>query len=252
MTSDTHEHTQNCWWHPLEARWVCHPATAPATVPAPPLVDVRDMVVVHTALLREIRLAPAAVDRVPAGDTRRAAAVDRHLGLVCELLHHHHEGEDEMLWPKVRARVAAPARAVLDTADAQHAGIEQSLGRLGAARTAWVATASADARETLATELGVMYRRLAEHLDFEERAVLPLAASVLTEPEWHAVGEAAVAALPKPVLPLVFGMFAYEGDPAVLKLMLSAAPAVPRFVLPKIAPRVYARRAKAVHGTARP
>jgi hemerythrin-like domain-containing protein len=249
MMTQTHEHTQNCWWHPLQARWMGHATPA---VAAPALVDVRDMVVVHTAMLREIRLAPAAVTRVPDGDTRRAAAVDRHLGFVCDLLHHHHEGEDAMLWPKLRARVAGPALAALEAVETQHTAIDASLGRLSSARTAWVATAAAGPRDELATELRVMHRLLAEHLDFEERAVLPLASSVLTQAEWDAVGEAAVATMPKPDLALAFGMFAYEGDPAVLRTMLHGAPAVPRFVLPKIAPRLYARRARQVHGTSRP
>lgn len=82
--------------------------------------------------------------------------------------------------------------------------------------------------------------------------MLPLAAGVLTEAEWNAIGEAGAAGLPKSSLPLVFGMFAYEGDPAVLRDMLKAAPAVPRVVIPRVAPRVYARRALQVHGTRRP
>ncbi len=54
------------------------------------------------------------------------------------------------------------------------------------------------------------------------------------------------------VLPLAFGMFAYERDPAVLRDMLRTAPALPRFLLPRIAPRVFTRRAVQVHGTPRP
>ena len=50
---ETHTHTNSCWWHPEQARWVC------AHTAAAPLVDVRDMIVVHTAMLREFRLAPA-------------------------------------------------------------------------------------------------------------------------------------------------------------------------------------------------
>ena len=74
----------------------------------------------------------------------------------------------------------------------------------------------------------------------------------LTEAEWNAIGEAGAAGFPKSTLPLVFGMFAYEGDPAVLRGMLKAAPALPRVVIPRIAPRFYARRALPVHGTRRP
>lgn len=255
MTNQTstdlpHTHTNRCWWNPGQARWVCRADNAPDT--DRPLVDVRDMIVVHTALLREFRLAPAAVAAVAPGDLKRAAVVDRHLGFLCELLHHHHEGEDELLWPLMRERVSVSALRILDDVESQHAGLDDALRAVTDLRARWCAGADATGRDGLVDVLHRLHRSLRAHLDLEERAVLPLAAAVLTDAEWHAVGEAAVAAMPKPALLLAFGMFAYEGDPAVLRDMLSSAPAVPRAVLPRIAPRVYARRARLVHGTARP
>jgi Hemerythrin HHE cation binding domain len=217
-----------------------------------PPVDVRDMLVVHTALLREFRLAPAAVSRVPAGDKRQAAVVGRHLGFLCDLLHHHHTGEDEHLWPPLRERLPASALPLLEAAEAQHAAIEEALGRVTAARREWTGQPGAAARDALAGELRTLHGLLAGHLDAEERTLLPLAAAHLTEREWLAIGEAAVAVLPKSVLPLVFGMFAYEGDPEVLAAMLHGAPALVRVVIPRVAPRVYARRAATVYGTSRP
>jgi hypothetical protein len=50
----------------------------------------------------------------------------------------------------------------------------------------------------------------------------------------------------------VFGMFSYEGDPEVLATMLDSAPAPVRVVVPRIAPRIYARHAARVYGTPRP
>jgi hemerythrin-like domain-containing protein len=248
MQNELHEHTRRCWWHPTEARWVCH--TGP--VDDRPLVDVRDMVVVHTALLREFRLAPAAVAAVPAGNRRRAGAVAGHIDFVCALLHHHHEGEDELLWPQLRTRVPAAANRLIDDAEAQHAGLDDALTRVQDLRAAWAADPSTERGAELATQLEKLHALLSEHLDFEERVLLPLAASALTEQQWRAIGEAAVAAMPKPQLVLAFGMFAYEGDPEVLRDMLRSAPAVPRALLPRLAPGVYARRARRVHGTPRP
>lgn len=251
----THVHDRSCFWAPDRATWVC---AAPAADAAPgptvddDLVDVRDMVVVHTALLREFRLAAPAVVRTTPGDRKRAATVDDHLQFVCDLLHHHHEGEDELLWPVLRPRVGTEAQAVIDAAEEQHAGLDAALGRVGAARSSWRAEPSAAHRDVLAAALQELHGLLAEHLELEERALLPLAAAGLTHAEWHALGASAVAALPKPVLPLVFGMFAYEGDPAVLRAMLAPAPALPRMLIPRIAPRAYARRAARVHGTRRP
>jgi hemerythrin-like domain-containing protein len=247
MTSDAHTHTNRCWWNPDEARWVCR-GDAEDRV----LVDVRDMIVVHTALLREFRLAPAAVRRTAAGDRRRARVVSGHLRFVCDLLHHHHEGEDELLWPPLRSRTPASAGPLLDDAEAQHAGLDAALTEVGELTTRWERSPDGSLRDQLAAALEKLHALLAEHLDLEERALLPLAAAALTQAEWHAIGEQAAAAMPKPALALAFGMFAYEGDPEVLRTMLASAPAVPRKLVPLVAPHLYARRARRVHGTPTP
>jgi iron-sulfur cluster repair protein YtfE (RIC family) len=248
-----HEHTRRCWWDADSAHWNC-PAGAvePADERDRPLVDVRDMLVVHTALLREFRLAPAVVARASLAAGRSVDVADRHLGLLCDLLHHHHAGEDALLWPLLRARLPETAALLVDTVEAQHAALDESLHRVTAARSCWRDRRDAASRDALVDELRTLHSLLSEHLDAEERTVLPVAATVLTEAEWHAIGEAAVAAMPKSTLPLTFGMFAYEGDPEVVKDMLRTAPPLPRLLLPRIAPRVYARRATQIHGTARP
>ncbi len=233
MTSTTepaHIHTSRCWWKPDDARWQCPSADDR------PLVDVRDMIVVHTALLREFRLAPAAVARVTAGDTSSVAAVDRHLGLVCDLLHHHHEGEDALLWPLLRERVPVAAQALVNVAESQHAGLDVRLTTVATARTCWRDQPGEAQRDRLVAALEDLHADLKAHLDAEERTVLPLAAGVLTDAEWAAIGAAGAAGVPKPALLLVFGMFAYEGDPAVLRTMLATAPPLARRIVPRLAP----------------
>ncbi|MEO6996682.1 MAG: hemerythrin domain-containing protein [Terracoccus sp.] len=255
-----HAHTSDCWWNREQARWICDqvplvqpdPERSSASLPDPPLVDVRDMIVVHTAMLREFRLAPAAVHRVEPGASRRAAVVDRHLGFLCDLLHHHHEGEDSLLWPPLRERMPAAAITQLDAAESQHVDIDAALHRVADARTLWRGDPSESNRTCLVTDLEHLHTILKAHLELEERTLLPLAATLLTEAEWLAVGDAAAEALPKTTLVLAFGMFSYEGDPVVLKAMLASAPALPRVLIPRIAPHVYARRAHRIHGTSRP
>ena len=210
------------------------------------------MLVVHTAMLREFRLAPSAVARVRAGDSRQAAVVDRHIGFVSDLLHHHHTGEAAHLWPPLRERLPDDALPLLEQAEAQHAALDDCIEAVAANRRAWTADPDRATRDRLVNSLRRLHVLLVEHLDAEERTLLPFAAALLTKPEWDAIGAAAVAALPKPAMPLVFGMFAYEGDPEVLATMLHNAPAPARLLVPRIAPRVYARRAAQVYGTARP
>lgn len=253
---DDHRHNPRCWWDHREGRWVCTGETIVASGGAKetdsPLVDVRDMIVVHTALLREFRLAPEAVSRVPIGVGARAAVVDRHLGFICDMLHHHHAGEDELLWPPLRERLPERALVHLDEAEAQHAGLDKALHRVTVTRRDWVQRVDAESRDALVEAMRTLHQLLAAHLDDEERTLLPLAATHLTAGEWQAVGAAGAAAIPKTMMPLVFGMFAYEGNPEVLASMLQHAPTLPRLLIPILAPRVYAHRAAQVHGTPRP
>ena len=82
-------------------------------------------------------MAPQAVARVPVGAHRAARRVNAHLVLMCGLLHHHHAGEDELLWPPLRALLTADGQALLDDAEAQHAGIDAALYLVDAARQRW-------------------------------------------------------------------------------------------------------------------
>jgi hemerythrin-like domain-containing protein len=253
MDSDTlgdlnptaHAHTSRCWWDQRGARWVCEPAP-------PPGVDIRDMIVVHTAMLREFRLAPAAVLRIAAGDRQQTKTVDDYLGLLCALLHHHHAAEDELLWPVLAPRLTAAQRRLVGVAEAQHDGIEQALRSIDRARKLWHHAPGASTAGELAETLHSLHGLLNEHLEAEERDLLPLASAYLTEAEWAAIGAAGAAAVPKSSILLVFGMFAYESDPAVLAAMLHNAPPPVRFVVHRLAPRAYARHAQKIHGTRRP
>ena len=171
------------------------------------------MIVVHTAMLREFRLAPQCVARVPAGAHRAARRVNAHLELMCDLLHHHHAGEDELLWPPLRALLTADGQARLDEAEAQHTDIDAALRLVNTARHRWTDLGDDGSRDELIAALHHLHGLLVTHLDTEERELLPLAAAHLTPGQWAAVGEAGAAAVPKSKMLLVFGMFAYEGDP---------------------------------------
>jgi hemerythrin-like domain-containing protein len=199
------------------------------------MVDTRDMIVVHTALLRELRLAPQLVER-------GALHARAHVAFVLDLLEHHHAGEDRLLWPVLRGRVPPELQHLLDHTGQQHRGIEELVE----------AARNEPDDDRLAALLRRLHDLVAEHLDAEERDILPLAALHLTQAEWAAIGENGAAAVPRTKLPLLFGMFMYEGDPDVVRDMLSSAPPVARALLPRIAPHAYARYCRRVHGTRRP
>jgi hypothetical protein len=209
------------------------------------------MLVVHAALTREFRLAPAAVTRVKAGDRKHARAVDEHLGLICVMLHEHHVGEDTILWPTLRARLPAVDRRLLDKTEDQHAGINSSLERVEDRRQRWLAQPDHDRGGALASELQTLCQLVIQHLKDEENDVLPRAAAYLSEPEWRAISES-VSVLSRKAMLIGFGMCCYRADPKVTGQMLVALPAPVRLIAPPIARRMYARHAARIHGTRRP
>ena len=208
-------------------------------------IDTRDMVVVHTAFRREFGLAPARVRGVAPGDQRRADVVADHLEMLTAMLHHHHAGEDRLLWPKLHERVAADIAPVVSLMEQQHERIHAANDRVVAGLARWRDGA-------LATGLEEVDAALVEHLTAEEEQLLPIAARHLTPAEWGQLGEEGMGGLKKRQLPLVFGMLQYQGDPEVIAMMLSHAPAPARLLMPFMAPRAFRRYATRVHGTATP
>lgn len=86
----------------------------------------------------------------------------------------------------------------------------------------------------------------------EEDRILPLAEKYVTAAEWRQLGEHSMGQVPKKALPLAFGMAMYEGDIEVVKSVPAYAPLPARLILPFLAPRLYAKHAMRVYGTATP
>jgi hemerythrin-like domain-containing protein len=216
------------------------------------LVDTGAMVCVHVFLRREFRLAAGVVRDVGVGRTRRAAVVTEHLEFLTDFLHHHHTGEDRLLWPKLLERVPEELAPVVHLMESQHERVDALLQDIAALLPIWRRHAAAEDRDRLAALLDTLYGALAEHLDAEEQRLLPLAARAVTEDEWAELGEAGVAAVPTSRLPLVLGMFQYEGDPVVVAQIVAEAPAVIRWVVPPLARRAFRKHALTIHGTTTP
>lgn len=214
-------------------------------------IDTREMVVVHTAFRREMGAAPGLVCGVAAGDRARAQVVADHVGLLLEMLHHHHVSEDELLWPKLLERVPGELTATVLLMESQHGLIAVELENAQAALPSWRAAAGVTVRDRLAGALERLQPLLVEHLAAEEQEILPLAARALSQQEWDELGERGMAGIPKAKLPMVFGMLMADGDPEVLRAMIAHAPLVPRLVVPRIAPRAYGRYTRQVYGVPR-
>ncbi|MGY1663367.1 hemerythrin domain-containing protein [Geodermatophilus sp. SYSU D00705] len=214
-----------------------------------PLTDVHDMVVVHRTFRREFRLIPELVRAVPAGDTARAAVVAAHARLVLKGLHLHHTGEDELLWPKLLER-AAPDAALVHRMEAQHGQVEKHIDRLPAALARWEAEARPAVTEEVAATFDALRAALVEHLDEEEREILPLAARHVSTEEWAELGDHGLAQMSLAELPIMFGSVLEEATPDEAAEMLAKLPLPVRLLARTVFLRRYRRYVRRVRSAA--
>jgi hypothetical protein len=207
------------------------------------------MVVIHRAFRRESLLLGSLIADVADGDRGRARALAAHLGWYRLGLHNHHHGEDELIWPLLRARADLQTGLVLRM-EAQHERVAGSLDRVMLALPAWQAAASAPARDTLVNALREHRGVLIEHLDDEEAHLLPVAGRYLTRPEWDALGEHFLASTPKRQLLIFLGAVLEDADARERASVLMAMPAPARLVWQTYGRISYARHVKRVRGRA--
>lgn len=212
-----------------------------------PLTDVHDMVVVHRAFRRESRLVPELVRAVPAGDTARAAVLAAHARMVLTGLHLHHTSEDLLLWPKLLDR-AAPDAALIHRMEAQHERVHDAIERIGPALARWEAEARPAVTEEVAAGFDELRTALLEHLDEEEREILPLAARHITPEEWAEVAEHGAKDMRKEDLPIMFGAVTEEATPEERATILAVVPLPVRLLLRTVFAWRYRRYVSRVRG----
>jgi hypothetical protein len=204
------------------------------------------MVVVHRVFRRESALAPRLVRAVPDGDTTRAAQIAAHLDDYVMGLHHHHSLEDELVWPLLHARGADGG--LVDRMEEQHQRIDRSLTVVAEWLPAWLREANHIAREELALALTEHRTVLLEHLDDEERLVLPLVAEHLTVAEWDLVGQRGLEGLPKNKVLLALGAILEDATPQERAYFLGKAPFIGRLLWKTVGRRQYAASCRALRG----
>ena len=169
-----------------------------------PGCDTSDMLTIHALFRRAFTDVPALVRGVDDGDVERARVVATHVREVAGALHHHHSGEDELLWDTLEQR--APACALhVGRMRAQHQATAAQLRELDDALPSWEHAARADARAVVAASLDAIRDTLLTHLGDEESAILPTASTVMSQREWSALHEHGMATIPRDKLLLQLG-----------------------------------------------
>jgi hemerythrin-like domain-containing protein len=195
--------------------------------PSPPgtvrLCDTHDMVLVHRVFRREFGLLPAMIVKAPADDRVRAAAIGRHAQEMLDSLHHHHESEDELIWPKLRGHRGIDA-ATVDRMEAQHGEVAEILDTISPVLASWCQSGNVTTR----TKLSGLFRRLhtavVEHLDEEEQRILPIVETTLTPAQWAAVGARSRAAMSKGRLLVFLGHILEDASPSERTTFLGHVP----------------------------
>jgi hemerythrin-like domain-containing protein len=145
----------------------------------------------HRAMLKDLdRLADLTArlaERDRPIERKRAAAIAGYLDDLCESIHHHHSAEDDVLWP-VLERTAGAHVDLTELSD-DHAVLDPKLQRVRAG--ARVLRAGGRVSATLAADFADLRDTLHEHIDDEEKTIVPLITKYISDEEWATV-EAAI------------------------------------------------------------
>jgi iron-sulfur cluster repair protein YtfE (RIC family) len=188
--------------------------------------DMTEMYAVHDCLRHEFAKLPLTVKAVAEGNAERAAVVGGHVLMMTSMLHAHHEGEDELVWPLLEER--SPEHADLVTAMVgQHEAMMVSVETAQEQARAWMASPGVLERSALHTTLIKLEKELLHHLAMEEQEVVPLISRDLTQDEYAAVGAHSRAALTPEQLAVGLGLIlantSAERGEAILNGMPSEA-----------------------------
>jgi len=205
-------------------------------------IDVRDMAIVHRTFRNAYEESARLVRAAPSPSPRRVTFLADHIDFGIAALHHHHEGEDELLYPKLIQRVPEQA-PMTEQVEHEHLAIKTALEAASAACAAWRQRPSAETGEALAAALDHLNAVVQPHLDDEENKVVPLAAVTLTQQEWDAMGKQGVAWIPRNKRGIAFGMILEPLGDADRAYMMRSLPAPVRMLYPFLIERPWKKYA---------
>lgn len=217
------------------------------TASAPLRPDTREMIIVHNVFRRVFGDLPGLLRAVAPGDVARAGVLADAYTEISTGLHHHHTGEDELLWPVLVQRVEADRCFVL-RAEEQHERVHELLERAKPQIDAFRQSASEPARDALAATIEELDAVLRDHMTDEERYILPLVEAHMTVAEWEKIGERGRAGIPKDRLLIQLGWILDGVPPADRQAMLRKLPLPARIAWRLLGRRAFEKERRAIYG----
>jgi Hemerythrin HHE cation binding domain len=206
-------------------------------------IDVRDMAIVHRTFRRSFTEGAALVRANPTPSPQRVAFLTNHAEFGLKMLHHHHEAEDEYLYPLLKERVPDHEQATEHTRR-QHDEVAGAIDAALAAIRAWRDEPSPATSEAAAASFEALNESLQPHLDDEEQTIVPLAAVTLTQAEWDHLGDLARAGIPRKMMGVALGMLLEPLDESEREYMKAQLPAPVRWLYPVMIQRPWDKYAK--------
>jgi len=164
----------------------------PGQAAAPPgPVDLMPMYLMHHAFRRDLESFTAAVAATPVEHRRAWRALARRWGQFARVLHLHHAGEDEILWPLLFEKVDRAGdpggRATLEAMEAEHGEIDPLLSGCIDGLNTMAVGGDAGAHTALIEHLAAARERLGHHLGHEESEAMALVQRHLAPEAWDAL-----------------------------------------------------------------
>ena len=205
-------------------------------------IDVRDMAIVHRTFRKAYNESAQLVRAAPTPSPGRVAFLADHIDFAIMALHIHHDGEDELLYPKLIERVPEQA-PMTEEVEHEHELIKTALDDTSAACATWRQRPSAQTGEALAASLDKLNKVAQVHLDDEEQKIVPLAAVTLTQQEWDAMGKHGVGEIPRNKRGIAFGFMLDPLNEADRAHMMRSLPAPIRMLSPFLIERPWKKYA---------
>ena len=131
---------------------------------------------------------------------------------------------------------------------AQHEAVEDHMERVEPLLSAWEQAPTTDRGHELADLLDRLAAALFDHLDLEEREILPLALRHVTVDEWNSLGEQGTEEMDQAQLPILFGAILEDCTPDERRAMLGKLPFPVRLLLRTVGAWQYRRYVTRVRG----
>ncbi|MFC4469549.1 hemerythrin domain-containing protein [Streptomyces xiangluensis] len=151
-------------------------------------------------------------------DAAPPAALAELRDFLVAALRHHHESEDDVLWPQLIATDPAAGAGLLELS-AEHDALDAALDAL-----AVVPVQDSEDRAGLAAAAATVRDLVHTHLEHEEPVLFPVLAAHMSDEAWTEFSRTVIASAPPVGAHLNIGFFEQVGTPAELAVITANLP----------------------------